>query len=298
MKYIFFGSPNFAAIVLEKLIKTNLPPAAVVCGPARPAGRNKVLTDPLIKKLAVAAGLPVFQPENPTDIISDLKKLSPDFFIVTAYAKILPEEIISLPRLGTIGLHPSLLPKYRGASPIQGAILDGLSRSGVSIYILDEKMDHGPILAQKDVDIAGLPYPEVEKKLAELGGYLLAENLTPFFEGKLHPSFQDHALATFTKKLTSENGRVELPDLKAALAGDAKLSSVIHHKILALNPEPGVFVMIPDRSPTFTDSSEKPRFKRLKLLKSELSPDSRLLIKTIQLEGGRPTLDPSINSFI
>jgi len=298
MTYVFWGSPRFAAVVLEKLIKTNLPPAAVICSPARPAGRDKILTDPIIKKLAVAAGIPVLQPENPSDIIPDLKKLSPDFFVVTAYAKILPEEIISLSRLGTIGLHPSLLPKYRGASPIQGAILEGISRSGVSIYILDEKMDHGPILAQKDIDIEGLPYPEVEKKLAELGGYLLAENLTPFFNGKLHPSSQDHAAATFTKKLTSEDGRVELSDLKAAISGDVNLSSVIHRKILALNPEPGVFVMIPDRSSTLAEDDDKTHLKRLKLLKSELAPDGHLLITTIQPESGKPTSNFSLNSFI
>lgn len=291
MKHIFWGSPRFAAIVLEKLIKANLPPAAVVCSPARPFGRKQILTDPPVKKLAVSAGIPVFQPATPADIIPALKKISPDFFVVAAYAKILPEEIISLPHLGAIGVHPSLLPKYRGASPIQEAILDGVSRSGVSIYLLDEKMDHGPILAQKDVDIYDLSYPEVEEKLAELGGNLLAENLTPFYENKLHPTFQNHSAATFTKKLISDDGRVELSDLKAALAGNADLSSVIHRKILALNPEPGVFVMIPAPSPASAE-------KRLKLLKSELTPDGRLILKTIQPEGRHPTSNFPLNSLI
>src|SRR3989344_5918744 len=139
MKFVFFGSPEFAAIVLEKLIKAGFMPAAVVCAPDAPAGRKKIPTPPPAKvrimnyEERIKNKIQILQPETLSIIHDSLFVIQPDFFIVAAYAKIIPKEILDIPRLGTIGVHPSLLPKYRGASPIQSAILNDEAETGTTL---------------------------------------------------------------------------------------------------------------------------------------------------------------------
>src|SRR6266481_8138985 len=154
MKYVFFGTPEFAAIVLDELIAAGFLPDAIICNPDRPAGRKKVITPPPVKKLIAERGLEsqtkILQPEKPTpELFKEFDDI--DFFVVAAYAKIIPQSILDIPRLGAIGVHPSLLPKYRGSSPIQSAILAGEMETGVTLYMLDHKMDHGPMLAAERV---------------------------------------------------------------------------------------------------------------------------------------------------
>src|ERR1700722_5114593 len=177
MKYIFFGTPRFAEIVLAGLLDADLQPVALVCNPDRPVGRKKIITSPPTKVLAIesSSDIDIIQPEKLDEVfIKRLQALEPDFFVVAAYSKILPQTVLDIPRLGTLGVHPSLLPKYRGASPIQSAILGGESETGVTIYKMDAGMDSGPMVTSDQVAVASTSdYLELEENIAKLGAKLL-----------------------------------------------------------------------------------------------------------------------------
>ncbi len=237
MNYAFFGTPRFAALVLEELISHGLVPRALIANPDRPVSRKQVMTPPLTKKLLLSRlpEVPIFQPEQPLLIVEALRALKCDLFIVAAYAQILPKEIISLPKWGTLGVHPSLLPRHRGSSPIQTAILEGDTETGVSIYELDEKMDHGPIAAQKTLPTDETStYLSLEAALAKIGGELMAGVMAQFENGAPARTPQEHTAATFTKKFRTSDGLVH-PGVDAPRS--------IARKIRALNPEPGVFIV-------------------------------------------------------
>ncbi|HTY40062.1 MAG TPA: methionyl-tRNA formyltransferase, partial [Candidatus Paceibacterota bacterium] len=176
MRLVFFGTPRFAEIVLQHLFAADIRPIALVANPDRPVGRKKVLTPPptvqLVRDTCPPKSVEVLQPETlDAAFISRLASLKPDVSVIAAYAKIIPLDLVELPRLGTLGVHPSLLPTLRGASPIASAILTGAERTGATIYRMDEKMDHGPILAArvlKDADLSAIDEPTLETKLAEL----------------------------------------------------------------------------------------------------------------------------------
>ncbi len=290
MKFVFFGSPEFASIILEKLIAAGFVPEAVVCNPDRPVGRKKVITPPEVKRL-IANGklqIEILQPENVNAIRDKLLAIRPDFFIVAAYAKILPKDIVEMPRLGTIGVHPSLLPKYRGASPIQSAILAGEKETGVTLYLLDEKMDHGPILAQQELEftISNLQFTKLLEELAKLSGELLAETLPKFLANEITPKPQNESEATYTKKFSTEDAFVEEKELESALSGaDPEIAGVIYRKILALTPEPGVWTY----ANTLTNGHIRisDGTKRVKFLEAELQ-NGKLILKVIQIEGQKP----------
>lgn len=288
MRFILFGSPIFARLVLEQLAAAKMLPAAVVCNPDRPSGRDQSLTPPEIKRYIVNNDLPIeiLQPEDPSTIVPRLASLSPDFFLVSAYAKILKPDILSVPRLGTIGIHSSLLPKYRGTTPIQSAILAGEKETGATLYMIDEKMDHGPILAQVIVPInAEDTHQDIFPKIWQGGGQKLVEILPGFLSGDIKPETQDESRATYTKKLTTEDGFVDENDLREALRGDNLRSVHIHRKIRALNPDPGVW------SETASELSlgraTISSGKRVKLLAARLE-NNQLHLTMIQIEGKQP----------
>lgn len=266
MNYVFFGTPEFAAIILKKLIESDMRPTAVICNPDRPVGRKKIITPPPTKILAQKYGIKVWQPDK----LSAVGKLKPeiektDFAVVAAYSKILPKEIIALPRHGTIGVHPSLLPKYRGPTPIQSAILAGEKETGVTLFLIDEKIDHGKIIAQEKYLIQKNDnYSKLEKKLAEIGANLLIKNLQNFLDGKIMLRIQNENEASYTKKFTANDAYVNL---------EKDDPRIIMRKIRALNPEPGVY--------TFQNK------KRVKLLDAELKGEILKPTK-IQVEGKKP----------
>ena len=280
MRYAFFGSPEFAAIVLGRLLDADLLPVAVVCNPDRPSGRKKTLTPPPVKVLAEARGIPAFQPEE----LSELA-LPPDLdvMVVAAYAKMIPDGMLKMPRLGTIGVHPSLLPRHRGASPIQSAMLAGDAETGVTLSLLDEKMDHGPVLASRRTDTDSKTFPELREELAALGGELLAETLPAYLENRLKPEPQDQTLATFTKKFIAQDGFVPPADLESALRGGSPDAAfALERKIRALNPEPGVWTS-GWSAPELGVAPEK----RIKLLNAKIK-DGSLVLTRIQAEGKLP----------
>ncbi len=285
MNYFFFGSPEFAAIVLERLIAASMLPGAVICNPDRPVGRKKTIAAPPVKRFVKnemtrnensGKEIAILQPEHPSSLISHLSSLSPDFFLVAAYAKILPKEILAIPRLGTIGIHPSLLPKYRGTTPIQSAILAGEQETGVTLYRMDEKADHGPVLVNAQLPIVNshITYTELRDKLAELGAALLIETIPKFVKGEIVPVPQDETRATYTKKFKTDDAFVAERDLAAAERGeDPERTANIDRMIRALNPEPGVWTTKNGR--------------RLKLLRAK-TKDGKLVLSTVQEEGKRP----------
>jgi methionyl-tRNA formyltransferase len=275
MKYVFFGTPRFAEIVLAGLIDGGIIPAAVVCNPDRPLGRKHIITPPPTKILAIKTSpdIDILQPALLDDLfIKRLRALEPDFFVVAAYAKIIPRAVLDIPRLGTLGTHPSLLPAYRGASPIQSVILAGETATGSTIYQMDAKMDHGPIFAQETMPLDPLVtgYVALEEQLAELSAKLLIKVIRALLDGTAKPQAQNESQASYTKKFTTDNGFVEYSELDAATAGNSDKAELIMQTINALNPEPGVW--------TIKDG------KRLKLIEARMD-NGALKLVTVQEEG-------------
>ena len=278
MKHVFFGTPRFAAIILEKLIGAGMPPVALVCNPDRPVGRKQIITPPPVKQLIANRKVQteILQPENILTIRDMLFALRPDFSVVAAYAKILPKEILEIPKLGTIGVHPSLLPKYRGPSPIQSVILADEKETGVSLFLMDGRVDHGPVISHQTLVINDEDdYEALEEGLARLAADLLVETLSNFAEGKMTPLPQDESQATYSKKFTSGDAFISPEDLELATSGASPEKAIeIHRKTRALNPEPGVWT---------TKNG-----KRFKLLETGLQ-NYKLLLKRIQEAGKKPS---------
>ncbi|MFA6135777.1 MAG: methionyl-tRNA formyltransferase [Candidatus Paceibacterota bacterium] len=269
MNFVFFGSPKFAKIILENLVKNGYVPSILVCNPDKPVGRKQIITPPLTKQF-------ILEKSPETKIIQPLKKQNlvdmalsgefgdSEFAIVAAYSKIIPKEVLDVFPKGVIGVHPSLLPKYRGASPIQSMILEGEENIGLTLYLMDEGMDSGAILAISNFQfpISNFNYTQLEERLAELGGEMLVKILPDFINGKIKTTKQDEAQATFTKKFTTEDGFVDLEKDNHIL---------IERKIRALNPDPGVYAFIDG--------------KRIKLLEAKINEDNKVIITKIIPEG-------------
>lgn len=285
-KFVFFGTPAFAAIILNKLIKAGWLPALVVCNPDKPVGRKKIITPPLTKILAQQYNIKVLQPENLVNF--EIQNLKFEFFIVAAYNKIIPKEILDIPSFGAIGVHPSLLPKYRGPTPIQNVILNNEAQTGITLFLLDEKIDHGPIIAKSKFQILNsrITYEALNEKLAEIGGDLLIETLPKFLKGEITPQPQNENEATYTRKFTTEDGYVDL-------VKDDPL--IIERKIRALNPEPGVWTMIcpsiftspQDVNINLSSCNDDRLKKRMKILEAVII-DNKLKLKKIQFESQKP----------
>lgn len=208
--FVFFGTPTFATTILDELSSQGFLPSCIVTTPDKPQGRTLQLTPSPVKVWALSHNIKILQPETITDeIIEALRKESPLVGIVAAYGKILPVPLLDLFPKGILNVHPSLLPKYRGSSPVEAAIVAGDPTTGVSIMLLDSRMDHGPILAQEELAIT--PHskaPELETLLAYRGGALLAKMLTLWIHDECSATPQDDTHATYTKKITKLQGDI------------------------------------------------------------------------------------------
>ena len=225
-----------SVIVLKNLVEAGFKPSLVITSPDEPVGKKKILTPPPLKIAAQNLKLETWQPislKKDPEIIKKLKNLKPDLGVVVAYAKFFNQESINVFAKGVLVVHPSLLPRYRGPSPIQTAILNNDFDTGVSIILLDEQMDHGQILAQEKIKLTGQEYfPELYEKLAELGGRLLAKTIPLWLENKIAPRPQNDSEATVCKKLEWKDGKIELGDrVEKTFA-----------KIRALGQEPGAWI--------------------------------------------------------
>jgi methionyl-tRNA formyltransferase len=289
--FIFFGTPEFAADVLEKLLNQGVIPKAIVCNPDKPLGRKKVVTPPAVKLLVLehqlqdpTLAIEILQPEVLDEAFAEkLRSFNPDVFVIAAFAKLLKQNILNIPKHGSIGVHPSLLPRYRGASPMQTTLLDGEDITGVTIFLIDEKMDHGPIIAQEALQIGTMNYIMLAKKCAELGGELIARTLADFVEGTMTPKEQDHGKATFTKKFTSEDAFIDIHDIERAQIEGGAIALAIERKIRALNPEPGVWTMTP-----VIHNIHFGKERRVKILQADISVNGTLILKKIHIEGSKP----------
>lgn len=236
MKIIFLGTPDFAVPILEALHASRHSVVAVVTQPDRPKGRSLALTPPAVKKKAEELGLPVFQPEkvsNP-DFLRALRQLSPDMAVVAAFGQIFKKELLELPRLGCWNVHASILPRYRGASPIVRAILAGEKESGATIMKMGPGIDDGPILEHVKIAIPqNMTAGELEEQIASSGARLMVSLLEKIKSGNFHLTEQNPHLATSAPKLKKEE----------ALINWRKDAIKIHNQIRALNPQPGAYTL-------------------------------------------------------
>ena len=238
---LFFGTPEFALPSLEALIKNGYTVVGVVTRPDERVGRKQILTPPPVKVIAERHGIPVFQPERLAARDFAAGKIpipATELYIVAAYGKIIPKEILDIPRLGALNIHPSLLPRWRGPAPIQYAILHGDAETGVTIIEMDEQMDHGRVVATRQrgmpnsqIPISKIPYSKLYDQLAELGAELLIEILPRWIAGEMAPVAQDESKATYSKILTRDDGRIDWK----------KSAEDIERMVRAFHPWPGAW---------------------------------------------------------
>ena len=249
IRYAFMGTPEFATIVLDHLESASLLPSLVVTQPDRPSGRGRKLTPPPVALWAKERGIPLIQPTSCRDeaLISALIELRPDVIVTASFGQYLPDVILSLPDKGCLNVHASLLPKYRGASPIQSAIMAGEKETGVTLMLMDNGIDTGPMLAKESFPIDDeIDAGALNLALAELGGELTARELPRYVSGELEAVEQDESMATETKRLRKCDGCVDF----------RKSARDVHNLIRAVSPWPGAY--------TFLDG------KRYKLLRSRV----------------------------
>ncbi len=214
MKIAFFGTPDFTVEFLEILKKSEFCPRLVVTNPDRPVGRGMVMTSPLPKKWADENTIKVLQPEKLGDeVFKEISKESWDLFVVIAYGKIIPEKFISLPKFGTINLHYSLLPKYRGATPVESALLSGDEISGITIQKMRFKLDTGPIIFQEEIPIDGNDTTfSLREKMNKRAQEIFPSVIKNIFENKITETEQDESFATHCGKISKEDGLINLDD--------------------------------------------------------------------------------------
>ena len=236
---VFMGSPEFALPILRVLASASQV-IGVITQPDKPAGRGRVLTPPPIKNLALSLGIPVIQPAHLREpaAMDQLQSWAPELIVVAAFGQILRPAVLDLPRFGCLNVHASLLPRWRGAAPIQAAILAGDELTGVTIMRMDPGIDTGPILGKRELAI--LPEDtaaSLGERLAELGAQLLIEVLPAYLHGKLTPQAQPEVGATYAPMLKKEAGKLDFSQPAAVLA----------RQVRALNPWPGAFTIWNDQ---------------------------------------------------
>jgi methionyl-tRNA formyltransferase len=233
---IFFGTSSFSLHVLDRLLELGIKPSHIVTVPDQPKGRKLIMTAPPAKVWAERHGVPYFQFQKlDTEAVETLKMLDPEIFLVASYGKIIPHSVLDIPKKGSLNIHPSLLPKYRGATPLQSTILADDKDTGVTLMLMDDKMDHGPILATKRPMFE--PWPptmnEYEYTLARAGADLAQEYISN--PEKFPPQIQDETKATFTKKIEKEDGLISLEEL----TGDKGRETYL--KYIAFDGWPGTY---------------------------------------------------------
>lgn len=293
LKIIFVGTPKFSDIVLRELIKTHFKPSLIITCPDKPVGRKQIITSSPVKKTAKKHGISISQPLKIISIEPQIKKLKPDLIIVAAYGIIIPKKILEIPKYGCLNLHPSLLPKYRGPSPIQTTILNGDQKTGITIIKMAEKLDQGPILASLNFIMGNIKmsHLELEDELARLGGELLISAIPKWVKGKIKPTKQTETKATYTKLIKKEDGKINW----------AKPAIEIERKIRAFDPWPGTFCQADGKHLKILKSSVLKETKNGPFGspgKVYLAPDDRiaiqckpdyLIVEKLQFEGKTKT---------
>jgi methionyl-tRNA formyltransferase len=238
MRLVFCGTPQFAVPTLEAVLAAGHEVALVITQPDRPVGREQTLQTPPVKQTALARSIPVIQPEkikNNAELRAQLEAIAPDAILVVAYGRIIPQWMLDLPRYGNINLHGSLLPKYRGAAPIQWAVANGELVTGVTTMRLDAGLDTGPMLLAQVVPIGEEETSvDVYECLAEVGAKLMVETLRQLEVGEVFHEKQDHTLATHAPILTRDDGRIDF----------TRTAKQIRDRWRGFHPWPGAFTML------------------------------------------------------
>jgi methionyl-tRNA formyltransferase len=274
---IFLGSEEGSLIVLKKALSLPyLKIAAVITQPPRPVGRKQILTPTVVGQFAKDSHLTLITPNKIEEKTrKTVKELRPDLAILAAYGKILPRDFIDIFPRGVINIHPSLLPQFRGPTPISEAILKGNKTTGVSLFLIDNKIDHGPIIAQKNLIIKPFDNQQsLTQRLFLLGAQLLEEKLSKHLEGKIIPQPQNHRKATFTRLLSRQDGQTKSSCLKKAILGKSPWPKKIDRAIRAFYPWPGTYLIV--------------NGQRVKILKTHLK-NNQLKVDLIQFAGQKPT---------
>ncbi|MFC1700558.1 methionyl-tRNA formyltransferase [Patescibacteria group bacterium] len=277
LKIIFIGTGDFAASILETIIK-QLNIDFIITGQDKPVGRKKEITFNPVKKTALKYNLNIIQPKKISDVKLQISKYNPDLIITADYGQIIPLDIINAPKFKTINIHPSLLPKYRGPAPIQAPIINGDKITGVTIMLIDEKVDHGPIISQIKISIAPKDTAlTLRKKLSKEAGLFLIKILPKYIEGKIIPKKQDESQASYTKIMAKQDGRIDFTKENA---------QIIERKIKAFYPWPGTWTIL-----------NKKRIKIIKAKIAEKYDSKNMIVKTkngyleleiVQPEGKKP----------
>jgi methionyl-tRNA formyltransferase len=258
---VFFGSPEFAVPALDALARDpRFNVLLAVTQPDRPAGRGKHLRPPAVKRAAAELGIPVWQPGSlrTPGAVAFLKDHPADLYVVSAYGEIFRREVLALPERGVLNIHPSLLPRYRGSAPVQAAILNGESETGVSIIQMVRKLDSGPVLAQSTVPLSGTETAgSLSEQLAEVSGRMIPDVAADWVAGKIHALPQAEELATYTREMTKAEGRIDW----------RRPATEIERLTRAMNPWPGAWTMFDG--------------KRLKVLELDISHEQSLPPGTI-----------------
>ena len=240
IRTVFMGTPEFALPTLQGLLDVGVNMVGVYTQPDRPKGRGKKLAASPVKELALARQLPVFQPERlrKPEAVDELRRLAPDLIVVVAYGQILPKSVLEIPRFQCINVHASLLPKYRGAAPINKAIVDGEIETGVTTMLMDVGLDTGAMLVKRSTPIgpdetAG----EVHDRLALLGREAMEETLRRLCAGQLTPQEQDDALSTYAPMMSKEDGLIDW----------SRSARQVHNQVRGLDPWPGAYSYLGDQ---------------------------------------------------
>lgn len=291
VKIVFFGTSDFAVTALKYLVQNGYYIAGVFTQPEKLVGRQRITMPSPVKKAALGSNALVLEPHTLKDdeTFRHFKHLDPDICIIASYGKIIPSRYLEIPKYGFLNIHPSLLPKYRGPSPIQTAILNGDNKTGVTIIKLDEEIDHGKILSSKLYLIPStLYYAQIEKELAELGGELLLEVLPEYINGRVKLTEQEHDKAVFTKKFGREDGKIIW----------SEPVEIIYNRVKALSHEPGTWCWWENKILNIIKAEIHEKGTKGESGKIISHADKRITVQTgkgslelltVQLEGGRVT---------
>ncbi|MBO5353731.1 MAG: methionyl-tRNA formyltransferase [Lachnospiraceae bacterium] len=295
MRAVFMGTPEIAAVILKSVLASKHEVIAVVTQPDKPKGRGHEMAFPPVKEVALEAGIPVLQPQKARDeaFLEEMKKLNPDIILVAAYGKLLPKVLLDMPKFGCINVHASLLPKYRGASPIQWAVLNGEEKSGVTIMHMAEEMDAGDIIMTEEIMLAAEETAgSLHDRLAEIGGPLLLSAMDALENGRAPRIRQNEEEATHVKMLDKTMGNLNF----------AQPAVVLERWIRGLNPWPTAYTKLDGKMLKLWKAEVIPAEELTKELKQEqpgtivaMDKDSfsvktgegLLKVKELQLEGKR-----------
>lgn len=287
MKIVFMGTPDFAAAALEALVQAGHEITAVVTQPDKAKGRSKELVFSPVKECAVKHGIPVMQPRRikTPEAIEELKKYEADVYVVAAFGQILSQEILDIPKFRSINIHASLLPKYRGASPIQHVIIDGEEKTGITIMQMDAGIDTGDMLYTKELIIEPTDnFETLHDKLCALGAEAIVEALPLLEEGKLTPVAQDHEKSCYAGMITKEMGNIDF----------TKPATAIERLVRGMNPWPSAYTFYQGKQMKVWEAELAPNGGNgkpgevLEVTKNEIvvaTGEGALALKSIQLEG-------------